>query len=66
MAIEQPMVSIFIGWLVKSMLLKYGGLKQFRQAKPFFFGLVLGDCFIGGVWAVFGMIVGDGYTMLPG
>ena len=58
--------SIFIGWLVKSTLLKYGGLKQFRQAKPFFFGLVLGDCFIGGVWAVFGMIVGDGYTMLPG
>ena len=58
--------SIFLGWLGKVTTLKYGGLKTYQQAKPFFLGLVLGDCFIGGVWAIVGMIVGDGYAMLPG
>lgn len=58
--------SIFLGWLLKFSLVKYGGLKSFQRARPFFIGLVLGDCFIGGIWAVIGLIVGDGYSMLPG
>ena len=58
--------SIFLGWSLKFSLVKYGGLKSFQRARPFFIGLVLGDCFIGGIWAVIGLIVGDGYSMLPG
>lgn len=58
--------SIFLGWLVKSLILKYGGLGAYRKAKPALLGLVLGDCIIGGVWSIVAMIVGRGYTMLPG
>ena len=44
--------SIFIAWLLKLLLLRYGGLRAYNKALPFFFGLILGDCVIGGVWAL--------------
>jgi hypothetical protein len=34
---------IFVIWLVKSMLLRYGGLRSYHRALPFFLGLVLGE-----------------------
>jgi len=55
-----------MGWTLKKILLGVGGLKTFQKSKPFFVGLVLGDCIIGGVWAIVGLVVGEGYTMLPG
>jgi hypothetical protein len=40
---------LFVAWLVKSMLLRYGGLRLFRQALPFFFGLILGQFVVGSI-----------------
>jgi hypothetical protein len=34
---------IFVSWLVKSLILRYGGLRTYRRALPFFLGLVLGE-----------------------
>jgi hypothetical protein len=34
---------IFFSWLVKSLILRYGGLRLYRRALPFFLGLVLGE-----------------------
>ena len=34
---------IFVTWIVKSLLLRYGGLRAYRVAMPFFLGLVLGE-----------------------
>ena len=36
-------VPIFVTWLVKSALLRYGGLDAHRKARPFFIGLILGE-----------------------
>jgi hypothetical protein len=36
-------VPIFVTWLVKSALLRYGGLDAYRKARPFFIGLILGE-----------------------
>jgi hypothetical protein len=58
--------SMLLGWLAKGLILKYGGLKTYRKARPALLGLVLGDCIIGGIWSIVAMIVGKGYTMLPG
>ena len=60
------MVFYFYGVDFEKNLLGVGGLKTFQKSKPFFVGLVLGDCIIGGMWTIVGLVVGEGYTMLPG
>jgi hypothetical protein len=35
--------SIFIGWAVKTLILRFGGPDTYRRATPFFLGLALGD-----------------------
>jgi hypothetical protein len=46
---------LFISWLVKLLMIRYGGLKLYRQALPFFLGLILGDCLVGSMWALIGI-----------
>ena len=58
--------SLFVGWLSKSLILRLGGLKAYRNVRPFFLGLVLGESFIGGVWIILGLITKRGYMVLPG
>ncbi len=57
--------SIFLGWLAKFIILKVGGLKLYRGARPVFLGLILGDCIMGGIWTIVGLIVGRTYNVLP-
>ncbi len=45
----------FIAWLVKKLILRYGGLKVYKQALPFFLGLILGDYGIGAIWSLIGV-----------
>ncbi|MDO8585407.1 MAG: hypothetical protein Q7T82_00015 [Armatimonadota bacterium] len=47
-------VSMFIAWLVKLLMLRYGGLKAYRAALPFFLGVILGECIVGGTWTLIG------------
>ncbi|NOY81299.1 MAG: hypothetical protein GXP31_09875 [Kiritimatiellaeota bacterium] len=44
--------SFFIAWLVKTMVLKYGGRHTFERVKPFFIGLIIGEIMACAVWAV--------------
>ncbi|MBI1929266.1 hypothetical protein HYR99_34100 [Candidatus Poribacteria bacterium] len=48
--------SIFVSWLMKWIILKQGGLTTYRRAIPFFFGLIIGDYFVGGVWNIWGVL----------
>ena len=59
--------SILLGWLIKALVLKYGGGTTFRRLRPAFLGLIIGDCLIGGVWIVTGLIRGSRVMMvMPG
>jgi hypothetical protein len=44
--------SIFVGWLVKEVLVRYGGARLYRLARPVFLGLIMGEVFAAVVWAV--------------
>ena len=47
--------SVLVGWLIKLVIMRYGGLKLYRQALPFFMGLVLGDLMMGAIWSLLGI-----------
>lgn len=44
--------SILLGWLIKTTLVRYGGARLYRTAKPFFLGLILGEVFAAVFWAL--------------
>jgi uncharacterized protein DUF6785/uncharacterized protein DUF6784 len=50
--------SLFIAWLVKALILRYGGLPGYRQALPFFYGLILGEFVVGAGWTFAGLLWG--------
>lgn len=57
--------SIFLGWLIKILLLRYGGSRLYRGAKPFFLGLIAGEVFATAFWAAIPAILvllGKPYT----
>jgi hypothetical protein len=49
--------SLFIGWLAKAVILRLGGLKLFRDAKPFFIGMILGEALVVGFFALVSLVV---------
>jgi hypothetical protein len=53
MALFAP--SILVAWLIKALLLRYGGMSSIRPASRFFMGLVLGEFFAGTLWALYGI-----------
>lgn len=47
-----------IAWVIKWVILHFGGMKLYRQSLPFFFGLILGDFLNGGFWTLIGCLTG--------
>ena len=58
-------VSFFIGWFCNAICMKYGGVSLFRKMQFFFIGLIIGDMFMGGIWAIVGEFSFTSYMVLP-
>ena len=58
--------SFFLGWLCKYIMLKFGGFAYYRKLRPAFLGVILGECLVGGIWIIVGLVTGIGYRLLPG
>jgi hypothetical protein len=56
-AAHQVWFSIFLGWLCKVLITRFGGVETYRKAIPIFLGVVLGDV----AMMIFWLIV-DGFT----
>ncbi|HSV73296.1 MAG TPA: DUF6785 family protein [Chthonomonadales bacterium] len=46
---------MMIAWIIKLVILRYGGLRLYRQVLPFFLGMILGECVVGGMWTLVGI-----------
>ena len=55
-AVNYIWFSLGIVWVLKLILLKYGGRNAHRKAMPFFLGLILGQFTIGSLWTILGMV----------
>ncbi len=55
-AVNYIWFSLGVVWLLKLVLLKYGGRNAHRKAMPFFLGLILGQFTIGSLWTILGMV----------
>ncbi len=54
-------VPLMVAWLVKVSILRYGGLKTYKSAIPFFLGLILGEMSMGCLWGIIGIGFGIPY-----
>ena len=64
-AMHELWFSIFLAWLCKVLIQRFGGIKVYRNALPFFLGLVLGDVVNSVVWIILGYMTGVGYQITP-
>jgi hypothetical protein len=58
--------SFFVGWLIKGLVVRYGGLRGFVLLRPICLGVILGDCVSGSLWAILGYFTHIGYPLWPG
>jgi hypothetical protein len=54
---DQLWFSIFLAWLFKLVIIKYGGPRGYARARPFFLGLIAGQYVTAALWLVI-----DGFT----
>jgi len=65
--VNQLWMPLMIGSSAKFITLKFGGLRTYRRALPFFFGLILGEIVIGSLWTLIGIALGvPTYDFWPG
>ncbi len=57
-AIHLIWMPLLIAWVLKSLTMRYGGLRAYRQFLPFFLGLILGDCVRGSAWGLVSLLCG--------
>ena len=57
-SMDQLWFPMFVSWVFKAVILRYGGAKAYRKAIPFFIGLVLGEFVVGCYWGIHGAVFG--------
>ncbi len=55
---DQIWFTIFLAWLIKTVVVRYGGLRMFQKLRPLFLGLILGQFTCNGVWVLIDAIAG--------
>jgi len=55
---NQVWLPFFIAWITKVVVLRYGGIRLYRQSLPFFYGVIVGDFLAGGLTTALGCFTG--------
>ncbi|NPV45978.1 MAG: hypothetical protein HPY69_03395 [Armatimonadetes bacterium] len=62
---QEMWFSLFLAWLCKTLVLRYGGARGYQAARNLFLGLAAGEATIACVWIAVGFVTGTGVRMLP-
>lgn len=57
--------STLMGWFIKYVILKIGGLGTYRKYRPLFLGFIVGEYFMAAFWSFIGIFTRIGYWGLP-
>ncbi|MCS7223068.1 MAG: hypothetical protein NZ959_00715 [Armatimonadetes bacterium] len=57
-SMEMVWFPLFLAWVAKALVIRYGTYQDYHRVSRFFIGLVLGDFVSGGLWNVYGTIAG--------
>ncbi len=49
--------AIFLGWLARTLALRFGGAKLYTNARPAMVGIIVGEAVAGGFWLIAGILV---------
>ncbi len=55
--VNSAALSLFIGWLAKTIILRFGGSKLFNDLKPVFIGFIFGEALSVGIWLIVTLIL---------
>jgi hypothetical protein len=55
----------FVGWLSNTLVLKYGGVNQFKEVRRLFIGMIVGDLAMAIFWLIVGIFTPISYHALP-
>jgi len=50
---------VFLGWLIKLLIIKLGGQTWYNKLKPVFIGMILGQLMCGAFWIIVDLITGE-------
>ncbi len=56
--VNEIWLSAFIAWLLRGLIVRYGGLRGYRRARPYFLGLILGQFTCNGLWLIIDALTG--------
>ncbi len=57
--------SFLVGWLCNTLVLRYGGVKTFKEVRRLFIGLIVGDMVMAVGWLIVGLFMPISYHVLP-
>lgn len=58
---HQEWFSVFLVWLARASLVRWGGLRAWRGAFPFFAGLIVGEVVMQAAWSGLNVALGTKY-----
>jgi hypothetical protein len=55
--IGQLWFAIFLGWLIRTLVLRFGGARMYLQARPPMLGVIIGEAVAAGFWLIMGIVI---------
>ena len=64
--VSQVWFSVFLAWLIKSLILKFGTTRRYERSRIFFMGMIFGALATAGIWTIIGVLAQQGGSFTNG